>query len=558
MSDPDVLVVGAGAGGALAAWGLVQQGVRVTLLETGPRFEPARYETYAQDFEVRASPFARFESDPAQRSYESGEGEPLDPAFAELTSRTPTLYARPPRPGARREPFLWSRALGVGGSTLHYQAEAHRFPAHAFRMRTERGVAADWPLAYEELAPFYERVEKLLGVAGDARNPWKPPRGPYPYPAHPLSRASRRLAEGARKLGWEALPNPVAILPRAAPGRAPCHYCNGCVRGCPVGAKGSVDVAVLPEAERTGRLQIVTGFHASRLEHAKDGRITGVIGFDAEGREQRHRARAVVLAAGAIETPRILLNSAGGAHAKGVGNANDQVGRHLMETLYVLRYASFDARLETWAGIPLDFRIWNGNGAAGPGEVPHGIVLGALASVFEGPVGTALEGVPGLGRAHREQLARRFGATLALLGVAEQLPRSENRVVLGQGRDRFGAPLARVETRLDAGDLAALRLAWRRLGQLAEAAGVAAETGQVTAYDQPNASHVAGTCRMGDDPEQSVVDRVGALHGRPELVVADASVLVTEGAGDSPSLTLQALALRAAEALAARARRGEV
>jgi choline dehydrogenase-like flavoprotein len=185
-------------------------------------------------------------------------------------------------------------------------------------------------------------------------------------------------------------------------------------------------------------------------------------------------------------------------------------------------------------------------------------VLGAVASVFEGPVGTALEGTPGFGRAHRELLARRFGATLGLLGIAEQLPRAENRVVLGEGRDRFGVPLARVETRLDAGDLAALRLAWRRLGQLAEAAGVAHEPGQVTAYDQPNASHVAGTCRMGNAPEQSVVDRFGALHGRPELVVADASVLVTEGAGDSPSLTLQALALRAAEALAARARRGEV
>jgi choline dehydrogenase-like flavoprotein len=315
---------------------------------------------------------------------------------------------------------------------------------------------------------------------------------------------------------------------------------------------------VLPAAEQTGRLRIVTGFHASRLEYAEDGRITGVIGFDAEGREQRQRARAVVLAAGAIETPRILLNSAGAAHPKGVGNAHDQVGRHLMETLYVLRYASFEANLESFAGIPLDFRIWDGNGAAGAGELPNGIVLGALCGVFEGPVGTALEAVPGFGLAHREGLSRRFGAMVGLLGSAEQLPRAENRVVLGEGRDRFGVPLARVETRLDRSDLEALRLAWRRLGALAEAAGVVAQPGQATAYDQPNATHVAGTCRMGADPERSVVDRSGALHGRPELVLADASVFVTEGAGDSPSLTIQALALRAAEALAGRARRGEV
>ncbi len=557
-SAADVLVVGAGAGGALAAWALVEQGLSVLLLETGPRFDPARYETYAQGFEVEPSVFARVEAEPARRSYESGEGEPLDPRFNALTSRSATLFSRPPLPGARRAPFVWSRALGVGGSTLHYQGEAHRFPAHSFRMKSERGVAADWPISYADLAPYYERVERLLGVAGAPHNPFKPPRGPYLYGPHPLSRASRRLAEAAGKLGWQALANPVAILPRPAPGRAPCHYCNGCVRGCPVGAKGSVDVAVLPAAERTGRLRIETGFHASRLEHAASGRISGVIGFDSAGQEQRRRAQAVVLAAGAIETPRLLLNSAGGAHPHGVGNAHGQVGLHLMETLYVLRYASFAERLETWAGIPLDFRIWDGNGAAGPSELVNGIVLGATCSLFDGPAGVALEAAPGFGLRHREQVAERFGATLALFAIAEQLPRAENRVRIAETRDRHGSPLARVETRLDAKDLSALQLAWRRLGQLAEAAGVAAQPGQVTAYDQPNATHVAGTCRMGRDSQQSVVDAFCAVHGHPELVVADASVLVTEGAGDSPSLTIQALALRSAEALATRARRGEL
>jgi choline dehydrogenase-like flavoprotein len=319
-------------------------------------------------------------------------------------------------------------------------------------------------------------------------------------------------------------------------------------------------VAVLPEAERTGLLRVVPGFQAARLEHDEDGRITAVVGFDEDGREARHRARAFVLAAGAIETPRLLLNSAGGAHPSGVGNASDQVGRYLMETLYVSRDGYFDRPRETWVGIPLDSRIWDWNGAAPRDDFPVGFVLGSTCGVFEGPVGYATEGVEGFGRAHREAMRARFGAGITFLGIAEQLPRAENRVTLAAAaRDRFGLPLARVETRLDDTDLEALSRMWERLGELARASGVEEFVGQMTAYDAPRASHVGGTCRLGRDPQTSVVDAdTGAVHGVRNLVIADASLLVTQGAGDSPSLTIQALALRAAEALADRARRGEV
>jgi len=538
----------------VAAWALVRQGVRVRLLETGPRFDPARYATHDQDWELDPSRFDAVALDPERASYESAPGETLDPDFKHLQSRSLTLI-----PGnlSQRLPFAWSRALGVSGSTLHYQGEAHRFPAHAFRMKSERGVAADWPLSYEELAPYYDRTERLLDVAGDPGNPFKPERGPFPHPAHPRSAASQHLAEGARRLGWQSLPNTLAVLRESGRDRAACHYCNGCIRGCMVGAKSSVDVAVLPEAEDSGLLEVVTGFHASHLEYNAEGRITGVIGFDESGDEQRHRAGAVVLAAGAVETPRLLLNSAGGSHPHGVGNANGQVGRHLMESLYLRRSILFDRPLESWVGLPIDARIWDWNGAVGPGELPAGFVLGHLAGWFEGPAGFAREGVAGFGMAHREEMTRRFGAGFELLGVAEQLPRAENHVALSERTDRFGAPLARVETRLDRNDLDVLSAMWKRLGELGDAAGVERFVGQVSAYDVPAATHVGGTCRMGDTPEESVVDAFGAVHGHPNLVIADASVLVTQGAGDSPSLTIQALALRAAETLAERRRQGE-
>jgi choline dehydrogenase-like flavoprotein len=557
VSGPDVVVVGAGAGGGVAAWALAERGVQVLLLETGPRFDPSQYQTYAQSWEVRQHPFEIVSDDPGRKSYTAPLGEPLDPAFAHLASRSPSVAVRR-APEGRRRAFYWARALGVGGSTLHYHAEAHRFPAHAFRMRTERGVAEDWPIGYEDLAPYYERVERLLGVAGDPDNPFKPKRGPYPLPAHPLSSLSLRVSAGAQQLGWRNLANPLAVLSRPAPQRAACHYCNGCSRGCMVGAKGSVDVAVIPRAEASGRLRLRTDFHVSRLEHGPDGRVTGVLGHDGEGREQRIRARAVVLAAGAVETPRILLNSAGGAHPHGVGNANDQVGRNLMEFLYVLRYAVFDEPLEPWAGLPTDSHVWDWNGAK-QREHAGGIVLGQGGGIMAGPVGTALEAVSGFGIEHRKALTSRFGRVAVLHAVAEQLPRPENRVTLSaEESDLHDVPLAHVATRLDAADLALLSAAWKRLGELSQASGVREEPGQITAYDLPNATHLGGTCRMGRDPERSVIDALGAVHGRPELVVADASALATQGAGDSPSLTIQALALRAAEALAERARRGEI
>jgi choline dehydrogenase-like flavoprotein len=552
--DADVCVVGAGAGGGVATWALAKRGARVLLLETGPRFALSEFTTHHPDFELIPPVFSPDGGEHA--SYESAPGETLDPAYAHLASTSFTTFAgAPPR---QRRRFFWSRAIGVGGSTLHYQGEAHRFPTHAFRMKSQLGVAADWPLSYAELAPFYERVESLLEVAGDPANPWKPPRGPYPQPAHPLSGASLRLRDGAAKLGWQLLPNPLAILRSPRPGRSACHYCNGCARGCDVGAKSSVDVAVLPEAEATGRVRVVTGFQVARLEHDATGTITGVIGYGEDGVEQRHRARAYVLATGSIETPRILLNSAGGAHPHGVGNAGDVVGRHLMETLILQRYVLFDQPLATWYGVPIDARIWNGNGTRGRGKTPAGFVLGSAVEVFEGPAGHALEAVEGFGSGHREAMRRTFGSALSLFGIAEQLPREENRVTLSEKKDAHGVPLAFVDTRLDATDLTSLSEIHERLGALAEASGVSRLFGQFSAYDTPLASHTGGTCRMGRDAADSVVDASGCVHGARNLVLADASVLVTQGAGDSPSLTIQALALRAAEALFDRAQRGEV
>ncbi|MFK7898232.1 MAG: GMC oxidoreductase [Myxococcota bacterium] len=568
----DVCIIGSGAGGGFAAASLAKSGAKVLLLEAGPRFTPSDYPAHDPQFELKTTPFVGATNAAAQRSWTPGPPESLSPDFPELRSDSPSAYAAPSP--THRHAFSYSHVHGLGGTTLHYQGEAHRFPPHAFRMREKHGVASDWPIDYGTLAPYYAQAEQALRVAGDPGNPFKAARDAFPSTAHPAGKMGRFVAQGASRLGWQSLPNTLAILKAAAPNREACHYCNGCIRGCAVGAKSSVDVAVIPAALATGNLVLKTQQRVLRLEHGSDGRIKSVIAVDlaaAEAsdrasngsvtgaREIRYEARSFILATGAIETPRLMLASAGGAHPRGVGNGNDLVGRGLMETLYVYRFGTAEESLESHVGVPIESRIWDFNGSAAAKEsgVPNGFALGQMAGFFEGPVGTALEGAEGFGRAHREQLRARFGYGTTLIAIAEQLPRAENRVVLSDEMGPQGTPLARIDATLNDQDLKTVRAMHRRVVELEDAAGLTYK-GQSTAYDTPSATHVGGTCPMGLASDHSVVDAEGFVWGAPNLAIADASVLVTQGAGDSPSLTIQALALRTADALRRRASGAEL
>ena len=548
----DVVVVGSGAGGGFAAMALCEAGVRVLLLERGARFDPRRdFPMRHADWEIRPPPF---DPPPAPKEDPTllAEATSLDPRYAHLASGTV-----PPRVAVtRREPFRYQRVLGLGGTTLHYQGEAHRFPAHAFRPATEYGFGVDWPLDHAALAPYYERAERVLAVAGAPGNPFKPARGPYPTPAHPLSAASEQVKTGADRLGWKLLPNSLALPTRSLDGRPPCQRSGGCVYGCVFGAKSSVDLTALRRAERTGRLEIRTGARAVGLELRDDGRVGAVV-YRARGGTERARASAVVLALGAIETPRLLL--AHGAPPAGLANGSGLVGRYLMETLYVTMNVRFGARVDGYKGPPIDARIWDFSRPARGGRVRSGFVLGAsgTAGGFHGPVSYALR-TSGFGRAHKDAMRSRFGTVAGLFGIAEQEPRADNRVLLADRADEDGVRMVRVETSPSEADLLAMDEMLARLKTLAGASGAVDVLHQISAYDEPVATHVGGTCRMGRDPKTSVVDPFGRSHEVPNLFIADASVLPGQGAGDSPSLTIQALALRTAEHIVALGRRHEL
>jgi len=321
----DVVVIGSGAGGAFAAMALAEAGVRVLLLERGRRFDPRRdFPMTHPDWEIRPDAFAETGHVRDDPSLVVAEGPPLDPRYARLRSNGGSGGADP----GRRRPFRYWRVFGLGGSTVHYQGEAHRFAEHAFRPATAYGFGVDWPLGYADLAPYYERAERILGVAGDPANPFKVPRGPFPNPAHPLSYGSRRIADGAARLGWSLLPNSLALPTRSRDGRPPCQWSGGCIYGCIFGAKSSADLTAIPRGEHTGRLRTLLEARALALESSPDGKVGAVV-YRHAGKLARARPRAVVLALGAIETPRLLLANRSAPHRDGMANGSGLVGRYL-------------------------------------------------------------------------------------------------------------------------------------------------------------------------------------------------------------------------------------
>lgn len=543
----DAVVVGSGAGGGFAALGLVEAGLRVLLLERGRRYQPQEFPMAHPDWERRPQVLRAAEAQP--RSVVAAIGAPLDPRRRHLHTRS--LLREPANYLQVRGPFEYQRVVGLGGSTLHYDGEAHRFAEFAFRTASTYGFGVDWPISYRDLEPWYERAERVLGVAGAPGNPFKPARGPYPTPPHPFNLVTQRVAAAASKLGWSMLPNPLALPTQPFDGRGACRRSGGCKLGCAFGAKSSVDRSALARAERSGRLTIVTGARVVRLLGAHAGRVGGVV-YRRGGAEHRVRARAYVLGLGAVETPRLLLVS-------GLANESGLVGRYFMEMVFAVLTVRFDRPLQPYVGPPIQARSWDFARPAGGGPRAGGFVLGVsgTASGHHGPVSYALS-VPGIGRAHRRRMRERFGTLASLFAVAEHEPRADNRLVLDQRVDEDGVPLVRVESAMSETDCRTLEAMTTRLDELADAAGAVTRLHLSTTYARGTATHVGGGCRMGADPRESVVDPWGRAHAVPNLFVADASVLPGQGAGDSPSLTIQALALRTASRVAALMRAREL
>jgi choline dehydrogenase-like flavoprotein len=527
-TDFDVLIVGSGAGGGMAALRLCEQGFKVGVIERGPRFDPSTdYILNYSDWEHRQDPLdkAPNKEDSIDRSYASS-------FEARGKQRT-------------RSPLKYLRVQGVGGSTLHYQGEAHRFAEHAFNTHSQFSYSVDWPISYKDLRKYYRQAEQLLGVAGDPNNPFKVPRGDYPTPAHPLSARSQVLAAAAAKAGFELLSNPLALPSRSIDGRLACQHSGGCNYGCVFKAKSSVDQAVIPLAEATGNLSLMTETKALRLALNDNGAIQSIQCASGAGTVS-FTAKRYILSAGAVETPRLMLASATDSAPNGYANTHDQVGRYFMETLMAMANLRLNTSLKTYSGPPIDARVWDFNRPID--NKTSGFVLGNAGYLYPrtGPSSHALRR-QGIGRAHKQLVRDTFGQNLLVFGIAEQEPQVSNRITLSDQTDQHGLAKVKVHSRYSARDLHTLDVIKGKLIDWVAAEPSMTISSRTDTRVVSSATHVGGTCRMGAKPEQSVVDAFGKVHGHSNAYICDASVLPTQGMGDSPSLTIQALALRSAD-----------
>lgn len=553
MSEYDAIVVGSGAGGGFAALGLCEAGMRVLVLERGRAFDPrVDYPMNYPDWELRPRPLRLRGTDP---TIVDEPGPALSADTQHLCSRRGGVVE--PAPCRRRGRYRYQRVYGLGGTTLHYQGEAHRFAAHAFMPHSSYGFGDDWPVTYADLAPYYQRAEQVLGVAGDADNPFKPAREAFPTPAHSLSPASAMIGRAAKRLGWSLLPNSLALPTRSIDGRSPCRRSGGCVQGCIFGAKSSTDVSALARARRSGRLTIFTGARVLRLENRRD-RVSGVI-YEKDGKRRQARAAVVVLAMGAVETPRLLLASTSSGYPKGLGNEADNVGRYYLDMVFVTVGARFDGPLTAYQGPPIDARIWDFARPQPGSRVRSGYVLGVSGTMngYHGPLSYARR-IPGIGLSHKKAMREQFGNVVSIFAIAEQEPRRDNRLLLSDRVDDAGVPMVRVQSTFSDADRAVTKVMIDRCQRLAQEAGAVEMLGVTSTYNRPSGAQVGGSCRMGRDPEKSVTDPWGRVHGVRNLFVTDASVLPGQGAGDALSLTIQALALRTARRIADLHRRKEL
>ena len=524
----DVLIVGAGASGAAFAWSLLETRMRIVCLEQGPRLDDRDFPSRQADYELAR--YGDFSNDPNVRGLSQDY-----PVNAEDSCITPVN---------------WN---GVGGSTINFLGHWPRLRPSDFRARTLDGVAEDWPIDYATLEPFYDINDRNTGVSGLGGNPAYPHYEPD-FPPIPIGVLGSTLAKGFNKLGWHWWPSDVAILSKDSDGRQACVNAGTCDLGCAAGAKGGTNFTYWPVLESAG-VELRTGCRVREiLVDKKTGFATGVLYHGPDGNLEEQDAEIVVMACNGVGTPRLLLHSTSGLFPDGLANRSGLVGRNLM--FHPLTWISgvFDEPMKGHEG-PMACSILSqefyetdpdrdfvrGYGLhSGRSTTPMTFALGGYG--IDNPIPWGAE--------HRRIMDEVYPFLAGLTVVTDDLPEPCNRVTLDPDlTDSDGIPAPRISYRVGENTRRMLRHGAERAREVLLAAGAK----EVLSPEDDKVWwragwHQMGTCRMGTDPETSVVNAWGRCHDVRNLFIVDGSLFVTAGAVN-PTSTIQALALYVGESI---------
>jgi choline dehydrogenase-like flavoprotein len=538
----DFVIIGSGAAGGILAKELSGRGFGVVVLEQGPY--------------LTEKDFVHDEIKVLQQDLLTNHPKLQPNTFR----KTPEEKAKPQRA------LVYGRL--VGGTTVHFTANFWRLHEIDFIERSKVGAIpganfVDWPISYNDLEPYYTKVEWEIGVSGLAgASPFDPPRSkPYPMPPLPVKSSGVIFERAARQLGWNPFPAPMAILSQPYAGRSACVNCGFCLAfGCEVGAKSSSLASAIRMAEKTGHCEIRPNSYVHRIEMDDRGQATGATYFDAERHTHLQKAKAVIVCANGAETPRLLLLSANKQFPDGLANSSGIVGKNLMLNSAAVSFGVFDEPLNDYKGFAVsrvlhDFYeldkqkvgFYGGGGLDARFDLtPIGFALGSQ------PPGTAL-----WGKDFKAALKNNFTRTMEVFGHGTSLPVENNSFSLDPDlKDAWGLPALRMTYKDHPDDLKLANWLAQRSMELLDAAGAKKKwTAPIT--EQEFAVHLLGTCRMGNDPKTSVINTDHRTHDVKNLFLCDGSSLVTSGRGQ-PTMTIEALAFRAADRITALAKKGEL
>jgi choline dehydrogenase-like flavoprotein len=540
--EVDFVIIGSGAAGGILAKELSTNGFRVVVLEQGPYLTEADFthneiEILAQD---------KLTNHPK-----------LQP---NTFRKTPDEKAKPQRA------LVYGRC--VGGTSVHFTANFWRFHEIDFIERSKIGsipgtTFTDWPITYADLEPYYTKVEWEIGVSGLAgASPFDPPRSkPYPMPPLPVKSSGVIFERAANKLGWHPFPAPMAILSQPRPGRSACVNCGFCLAfGCEVGAKSSSLATAIRMAEKTGRCEIRPNSYVHRIETDANGRAVGAVYFDEQRNMHLQKAKAVVVCANGAETPRLLLLSANKQFPNGLANSSGFVGKNLMLNSGAISMGVFEHPLNDYKGFAVS-RLFHDFYELDAQKVGFYGGGGIDARFDMTPISFAMGGLPPetprWGKGFKAALSHNFTRTMEIFCHGTSLPLETNSFSLDPDlKDAWGLPALRLTYKDHPDDLKLANWLNVRAQELLDAAS-AQKKWSYPAREQQFAVHLLGTCRMGDDPKTSVINPDHRTHDVKNLFLCDGSSLVTSGRGQ-PTMTIEALAFRAADRITALAKRGEI